>query len=59
MFGNNMTLYKPSDQAWSWFFVVTGMCMVIIFKHFGVDTNLAAGVIGAGLQAYTSTNKKD
>ena len=53
------TLYKPSDQAWSWFFVITCMCMVLIFEHFGVDTNLASGVIGAGLQAYTSTSKKE
>jgi hypothetical protein len=54
-----MTFYNPSDQAWSWFFVLTGMFMVLIFKHFGVDTNLASGVFGASLQAYTSTSKKE
>lgn len=55
-----MTFYKPtslSDQSWSWLFVVTGGLMVLIFKHFGVDTGIAAGVIGAGLQSFTSSYK--
>jgi hypothetical protein len=52
-----MTLYKPSDQTWAYLFVLTGAFMVLTFKHFGIDTNLAAGVIGAGLQAYTAGEK--
>lgn len=52
-----MTTYKPSDQTWAYLFVLTGTAMVLIFKHFGIDTNLAAGVIGAGLQSYTSASK--
>lgn len=52
-----MTTYKPSDQTWAYVFVVTGAAMVLIFKHFGIDTNLAAGVIGAGLQAYSAEIK--
>ena len=48
---------KPSDQSWAYIFVLTGAVMVLVFKHFGVDTNLAAGVIGAGLQAYSADYK--
>jgi hypothetical protein len=38
-----MPLYKPSDHAWSLIFVLTGMCMVLIFKHFGVDRPCVGG----------------
>lgn len=54
------TFYKPtalSDQLWSWIFVLSGAAMVLVFKHFGVDTGIAAGVIGAGLQSFTSAAK--
>ena len=50
-------MIKPSDQTWAYLFVLTGAAMVLTFKHFGIDTNLAAGVIGAGLQAYTADFK--
>lgn len=49
---------KPSDQSWAYIFVLTGAAMVLTFKHFGIDTNLAAGVIGAGLQAYSAESKR-
>lgn len=55
-----MTLYKPSalsDQMWSWLFVMTGATMFIIFKHFGIDTSIAAGVVGGGLQSYSASFK--
>jgi hypothetical protein len=55
-----MTLYKPSalsDQMWSWIFVLTGATMVIIFKHLGIDSGIAAGVIGGGLQSYSASFK--
>lgn len=52
-----MTTYKPSDQTWSYLFVLTGAVMVLVFKHFGIDTNLAAATIGAGLQSYTASSK--
>lgn len=52
-----MTTFKPSDQTWAYLYVITGAAMIITFKHFGVDTNLAAGVLGAGLQAYVANDK--
>lgn len=52
-----MTVFKPSDQTWAWIFVLTGMCMVLVSKHFGIATDIGAGVIGAGIQAYTASAK--
>lgn len=49
-----MTTFKPSDQSWAYLYVITGAAMIILFKHFGIDGSLGAGVLGAGLQAYTT-----
>lgn len=48
---------KLSDQMWSWIYVITGGVMVLIFRHFGIDTGIAAGVIGGGLQSYSASLK--
>jgi hypothetical protein len=52
-----MTAFKPSDQTWAWIFVFTGICMVFISKHYGIATDIGAGIIGAGIQAYTASAK--
>ena len=54
-----MTTYKPSDQAWSWFFVFTGVLTILVCKHFGIPTDIGAGIIGAGLQAFTHIKDAD
>lgn len=52
-----MTIYKPSDQTWSWVFVITGITMVLVSHHVGVPTDIGAGIIGAGIQAFTASSK--
>ena len=52
-----MTTIKPSDQTWAWIFVLTGMCMVLVSRHFGIPTDIGAGIIGAGIQAFTASAK--
>jgi hypothetical protein len=46
-----------NDQMWSWIFVLTGVTTVIVLNHFRLSTDIGAGIIGAGLQAYTAGAK--
>lgn len=48
---------KPSEAAWSWFYVFTGCIMVMLSSHWNIPIDIDAGIIGAGLQAFTTVNK--
>jgi len=53
-----MTTYKPSNQAWALTFTLTGIFTVVLCHHIGVPTDIGAGIIGAGLAAYTQVSKQ-
>ena len=49
-------MHKPeplSIQAWSWIYVLTGCVMVLAAHWLGVPTDIGAGIIGAGIGAFT------
>lgn len=50
--------FKMSDQGWAYIFVVTGCSMVIVCHHFSISADIGAGLIGAGINAFTSTEKQ-
>jgi hypothetical protein len=58
-----MTLTKPAwppitDQLWAWFFVVTGILTVASAHFLNYPTDIGAGIIGAGLNAFNSATKQ-
>lgn len=50
---------KLSDQAWSYIFLLTGCAMILICKHFSITEDVGAGIVGAGINAYTATQKAE
>jgi hypothetical protein len=54
-----MTMFKPTNQSWSWIYVLTGCTMVMLAHHAGIPTDIGSGIIGAGLQAFTSITKSE
>jgi hypothetical protein len=49
-----MSRLEPlSIQAWSWVYVITGCAMVLAAHWLGVPTDIGAGIIGAGIGAFT------
>lgn len=52
-----MKVFKLTDQSWAWVFVLTGCFMVMASHHFNIATDIGAGIIGAGIQAFTSSTK--
>lgn len=56
-----MTYIKPTElsiQAWSWIYVLTGCAMVLAAKWLGVPTDIGAGIIGAGIGAFTQITRQ-
>ena len=49
---------KLTDQTWAFIFVVTGCVMAIVCHHFSIAADIGAGIIGAGINAFTSTTKQ-
>lgn len=37
----------------------TGVLTILVSKHYGIPTDIGAGIIGAGLQAFTHISKDD
>jgi len=48
---------KITDQMWSYLVVVTGCVMIIVCHHFGITEAVGAGIVGAGIQAFTAQTK--
>jgi len=46
-----------SIQAWSWIYVLTGCAMVLAAHWLGVPTDIGAGIIGAGIGAFTQITR--
>ena len=46
-----------TDQIWAYIYLVTGCVMVIIAHHLNIDNAIGAGIIGAGINAFTATQK--
>lgn len=46
-----------SIQAWSWIYVLTGCTMVLAAHWLGVPTDIGAGIIGAGIGAFTQITR--
>ena len=46
-----------TDQAWSFLYLLTGCVMILACKHFGVSDEVGAGIVGAGIQAFTAQQK--
>jgi len=40
-------------------FVLTGCAMVLAAHHFGVPTDIGAGIIGAGINAFTQMTRQN
>jgi len=46
-----------TDQVWSYIVLVTGCIMIIVARHFGVTEDVGAGIVGAGIQAFTAQTR--
>ena len=46
-----------TDQMWSFLYLLTGCTMIIISRHFNVSDDVGAGIVGAGIQAFTAQQK--
>lgn len=44
-------------QVWAFLIVLIGCAAVLSFHKAGVDIGIAAGIIGAGVNMFTSTTK--
>ena len=50
-------LNSINSQVWAFLVIVTGGGFVLGFHKAGIAIDIAAGVIGAGVQMFTSSNK--
>lgn len=41
------------SQVWAFFTLLIGCCMLIACKHFGIESSIAAGIVGAGINMLT------
>jgi hypothetical protein len=46
--------YGITDQMWSYVILLTGCAMIIICHHLGLTDAVGAGIVGAGIQAFTA-----
>lgn len=46
-----------TDQVWSYIVLVTGCVMIVICRHLGVTEDVGAGIVGAGIQAFTAQQR--
>lgn len=46
-----------NPQVWAFLILVTGCGSVLIFHRNGIDIGIAAGIIGAGVQMFTTNSK--
>lgn len=49
---------KLTDQAWSFLFVATGCVMAVTCYKHGWAAEIGSGIVGAGINAFTSTVKQ-
>ena len=50
-------LNSINSQVWAFLVILSGGAFVIFFHKSGIDVGIAAGVMGAGVQMFTSSNK--
>ena len=50
-------LNSINPQVWAFVLVVIGCTSVVVFHKNGIDIGIAAGIIGAGVQMFTSSSK--
>jgi hypothetical protein len=53
------SLNSINSQVWAFFMLLTGIVATIVFHKSGLDAGIAAGVIGAAVQLFQSTTKKE
>jgi len=52
-----IALNSISPQVWAFLILLTGCAAVLTFHKSGIDIGIAAGIIGAGVQMFTSSSK--
>jgi hypothetical protein len=50
-------LNSINSQVWAFLVILSGGGFVLMFHRSGIDVGIAAGVMGAGVQMFTSSNK--
>jgi hypothetical protein len=50
-------LNSINSQVWAFLVIGTGGAFVLAFHKAGIDIGIAAGVMGAGVQMFTSSSK--
>lgn len=53
-----MNFPRLTDQAWSFIFVATGCLMATACYKHGWAAEIGSGIVGAGINAFTSTVKQ-
>jgi hypothetical protein len=46
-----------TDQMWSYIVLITGCVMIVLCRHMGITEDVGAGIVGAGIQAFTAQQK--
>jgi hypothetical protein len=52
-----LALNSINPQVWAFLILLTGCVAVLTFHKAGIDIGIAAGIIGAGVQMFTSSGK--
>lgn len=47
-------LNSLSPQGWAFLILIIGVCAAILFNRAGIAVDIAAGIIGAGINMFTS-----
>ncbi len=50
-------LNSINSQVWAFLVILSGGGFIIAFHHSGIDVGIAAGVMGAGVQMFTTSLK--
>ena len=50
-------LNSINPQVWAFLILLTGCASVLVFHRNGIDIGIAAGIIGAGVQMFTTNSK--
>lgn len=46
-----------TDQVWSYIVLVTGCVMIVVSHFFNLTDAVGAGIVGAGIQAFTAQQR--